>query len=96
MVALLARHAHDQRQPGRLAVAHDLAHGVEAETGMLHVEHGEVGARRLQDLADAGRGELEQEGADFGRGRPDQRRADCLLALCFPLAAPMLALPVPD
>ena len=68
-MALLARHAHDQRQARRLAVAHDLAHGIEAETGMLHVEHGEVGARRLQDLADAGRGELEQERADLGLRR---------------------------
>ncbi len=38
----------------------------------LHVEHGIVGARCLQDLADPGRGELEQEGADFSLGRAHQ------------------------
>ncbi len=61
----LRGYAHDERQICSLHVAHDLSDGVEAETGMFHVEHGEIGAGRLQDLADARRGELEQEGADL-------------------------------
>ena len=72
VMPMLAGHAHDQRQLGRLAVAHDLTDGIEPKTGMLHVEHGEVGAGRLEDLADPGRRELEQERPDLGPAGADQ------------------------
>ena len=49
------------------AVAHHLADGIESETSVLHVEHREIRAGRLEDLPDAGRGEFEEERADLGR-----------------------------
>ena len=57
--------AHDGRQLGRLHVAQHALHRLEAEAAVLHVEQHEIAPGRLHDMADAGRGELDDEMAEF-------------------------------
>ena len=52
---------------GRLEIAERALHRLEAEAGMLEVEEDEIAAGRFQDVADAGRGELDDEMAEFRR-----------------------------
>ena len=61
VMVFLRRHAHDRRQVGRLHVAQHALDGLEAEAGMLGVEQGEIAAGGLEDLADPGRRELDDE-----------------------------------
>ena len=69
VVIFLRRHAHDRRHAGRLEIADRALDRLEAEAGMLGVEQHEIAAGRLQDVADAGRGELDDEMAELQLAR---------------------------
>ena len=67
-VMVFARgHAHDRRQRRRLEIADRALDRLETEAGMLQVEQDELAAGRFQDVADAGRRELDDERAEFRR-----------------------------
>src|SRR5918996_564957 len=65
VVVLLGWDAHDGRQFGGLHVAEHALDRLETEAGVLAVEQGEVAPRRLENLADAGGGELDDEMAEL-------------------------------
>ena len=69
VVVFLRRHADDCRKVGRLEIAERALHRLEAEARMFEVEENEVAARGLQDMADARRGELDDEVPEFRRAR---------------------------
>ena len=80
VVIFLRGHADDRRQVGRLEVAERALDRLEAEAGMLDVEEHEVAAGRLQDVADAGRRELDDE-------VPELRRSSSSPWPCRPVPA---------
>ena len=70
VMVLLGRNADDDRQLRRLEIADGALHRLEMEAGMLEVEEHEVAPGRLQDVADAGGRELDDEVPELGRLRP--------------------------
>ena len=65
LVGVLGRQADDGRQVRRLQVAQRALQLVERDAAVLQVEQHEVAACLLQDVADARRGKLDQEGAEL-------------------------------
>ncbi len=61
MVVLLRGRADDDRQIGRFEVTDGALHCFEMKAGMLQIEEDKVAAGGLQDMADARRGELDNE-----------------------------------
>ena len=74
---------------GRLEIAHDALDGLEVEAGMLEVEEHEVASGGLQDMADARRGEFDDEMPELRRLRLrhgfERARPPSLVPPWFPL-----------
>ena len=65
VMVLLRRHPADHRQPRGLEVADDALDGLVVEARMLGVEQDEIAAGILEQVADAGRRELDDEVPDL-------------------------------
>jgi hypothetical protein len=61
VVIVLRRDTHDDRHARGLEIAQGALHRFIPEAGMLHVEQHEIAAGRFHDVADAWRGELDDE-----------------------------------